>query len=163
MAETGLARLATSRGVRLRVEPELVTDPRKGTAPLASYWESEILQVMFWLQAEGIADEADAPLLERFLGIDARVDVRHLDRLLDEGYVERAGDRYRLSEAGAREGGLQFAASFDELVVPVRRECRWDAWCQTPCAEARFFETNGREPPCRSQSMAGSAARDPSA
>ena len=88
-----------------------------------AHWRSEILQVMSWLKSEGFGDEADAALLERFLGVDAHVDDQHLDRLVEEGYVERVGDRYKLTEAGARTGGLEFAASLDELMKPANREC----------------------------------------
>ena len=106
----------------------------------APYWRSEILQLMFWMKAEGFGDEADATLLERFLGVDAHVDVQHLDRLLEEGYVERVGDRYKLSEAGVRKGGLEFAASFEELAGPVHRECRGGFWCEKSCDKLRLLE-----------------------
>ena len=98
----------------------------------ALYWRSEILQVMFWLKVEGFGDEVDATLLERFLGVDSSISVEYLDRLLDEGYVERIGDRYKLSEAGAREGGLEFNASFEELMKPTHAECSPDSWCRNP-------------------------------
>ena len=84
---------------------------------------------MFWLKAEGFGDEADAALLERFLGVDVHIDVEHLDRLLEEGYVERMGDRYKLSEAGAHEGRRELAASFAELMKPAHGECCPDSWC----------------------------------
>ena len=100
------------------------------------YWRSEILQVMFWLKGEGFGDQVDATLLERFLGVDSHIGVQYLDRLLSEGYVERVGERYRLSEAGAREGGLEFAASFEELMKPTHGECSADCWCHNSPDEA---------------------------
>ena len=102
------------------------------------FWRSELLQVMFWLKDEGIGDQVDLTLLERFLGVDSYVDVQYLDGLVDEGYVERVGDRYKLSEAGARKGELEFVASFEELMRPPRRECGTDSWCHhCPDAPAR--------------------------
>ena len=92
---------------------EEVTHPPRSVGLRAMYWRSEILQVMFWLKAEGLGDEVDVTMLERFLGVDSYVSVQYFDRLLADGYIERVGDRYRLSEAGAREGGLEFAASFE--------------------------------------------------
>ena len=105
-------------------------------APVPAPSKNEILQCMFSLQAEGLSDEANVTLLERFLGVDVNVDVALLDRLLEEGYVERVGDRYKLSEAGAREGGLEFAASFEELMKPTHGECSPDCWCHNSPDEA---------------------------
>jgi hypothetical protein len=51
-------------------------------------------------------------------------------------YVEKVGDRYKLSEAGAREGGLEFAASFEELMKPTHGECSADCWCHNSPDEA---------------------------
>ena len=100
------------------------------------FWRSEILQVMFWLRGEGFGDEVDAGVIERFLGVDSHIGVQYLDRLVDEGYVERADDRYKLSDAGAREGGLEFAASFEELMKPTHGECSPDCWCHNSPDEA---------------------------
>lgn len=105
-----------------------------------AHWRSEILQVMSWLEDEGFADDADVALLERFLGVDAHIDVEHLDRLVEEGDVERVGDRYTLTEAGARTGRLEFAASFDELMKPDDRECGPHSRCAYWRNEVRIFE-----------------------
>ena len=118
---------------------EVMHRPRSETLR-AMYWRSEILQVMFWLKGEGFGDKVDATLLERFLGVDSYIGVEYLDRLLDEGYVERAGDGYMLSEAGALEGGLEFAASFEDLMKPTHAECSPDSWCHSSSDEGRFRE-----------------------
>ena len=117
-----------------------VLRPTKSEALRALFWRSEILQVMFWLKGEGFGDQVDVTLLERFLGVDSHIDVRYLDRLVAEGYIERVGDSYRLSEAGAREGALQFAASFEELTKPAVRECRRSSWCDGSPYECRLLE-----------------------
>jgi hypothetical protein len=113
-----------------------VMHPPKSEALQALYWRSEILQVMYWLRGEGFGDQIDASLLERFLGVDAEIGVRYLDRLVEEGYVERAGDRYVLSELGRREGALEFATSFSELTRPTHGECSADCWCHNSPEEA---------------------------
>lgn len=100
------------------------------------YWRSEILQVMYWLRGEGFGDQIDPSLLERFLGVDAEIGVQYLDRLVEEGYVERASDRYALSELGRREGALEFATSFSELTRPTHGECSADCWCHVSIEEA---------------------------
>jgi hypothetical protein len=108
----------------------------KSDALRAMYWRSEILQVMFWLRGEGFGDQVDPKLLERFLGVDAKVGVRYLDRLVEEGYLVAAGDRYVLSELGHREGAEEFAASFSELTRPTHGECSADCWCHASPDEA---------------------------
>jgi hypothetical protein len=113
-----------------------VMHPPKSEALQALYWRSEILQVMYWLRGEGFGDQLDPVLLERFLGVDAEIGVQYLDRLAEEGYVERAGDRYALSELGRREGALEFATSFSELTRPTHGECSADCWCHNSPEEA---------------------------
>jgi hypothetical protein len=116
---------------------EETVHPPKSEALRAMFWRSEILQVMYWLRGEGFGDQVDAALLQRFLGVDAEIGVQYLDRLVDEGYLERTGDRYLLSETGLREGGLEFAMSFDELTKPAHGECSPDCWCHNSPEEAQ--------------------------
>ncbi len=87
------------------------------------YWRSEILQVMFWLRGEGFGDEVDVAQVERFLGVDAATGVQYLDQLVEEGLLEAVGERYRLSELGSQEGGLEFATSFEDLTKQAHGEC----------------------------------------
>lgn len=115
---------------------EEVLHPPKSEALRALYWRSEILQVMYWLRGEGFGDQIDAGLIERFLGVEAAVGVRYLDRLVDDGYLTRAGDRYVLSETGEREGAFEFALSFSELTRPAHGECSADCWCHSSPEEA---------------------------
>src|SRR6266487_926980 len=72
----------------------------KSEALRALYWRDEILQVMFWLRGEGFGDNADAPLIERFLGVDATIGIGYLDRLVEEGFLTRDAPYYRLTETG---------------------------------------------------------------
>ncbi len=113
-----------------------VMHPPKSEALQALYWRSEILQVMYWLRGEGFGDQVSPSLLERFLGVDAAIGVQYLDRLVEEGYVERADDRYALSELGRREGALEFATTFSELTRPTHGECSADCWCHNSPEEA---------------------------
>jgi hypothetical protein len=100
------------------------------------YWRSEILQVMYWLRGEGFGDLLDAPMLERYLGVEAAIGVSYLDRLVDEGYVVRDGDWYALSDTGVKEGALEFASSFEDLTRPTHGECSEDCWCHASVDEA---------------------------
>jgi len=110
--------------------------PPKSAALRALYWRSEILQVMFWLRGEGLGDVVDAPLLERFLGVEAAVGVGYLDRLVDDGYLERVPSGYVLSDSGLAEGRTEFALSFADLTRPTHGECSADCWCQSSVEEA---------------------------
>ena len=92
-------------------------------------WRSEILQAMFWLRSEGYGEAVDVTLLERFLGVDSPLDLQYLDRLLDEGDVERVGVRYKLSGAGTRKAAVASAASFEEFTRPSLPECGRSSWC----------------------------------
>jgi hypothetical protein len=100
------------------------------------YWRSEILQVMYWLQGESLGDLVDAPLLERFLGVGADKGVTYLDRLVDDGYLNREGDWYTLSDTGLAEGATEFAMAFSELTRPAHGECSDDCWCHASVDEA---------------------------
>ncbi len=111
----------------------------------ALYWRSEILQVMYWLRGEGLGDVVDAVLIERFLGVAAAVGETYLDRLVDEGYLERAPDGYTLSPTGLEEGAVEFAASFSELTKPAHGECSADCWCHTSIEEAEACAAERRK------------------
>jgi hypothetical protein len=100
------------------------------------YWRSEILQVMYWLQGEGLGDVVDAALLERFLGVDAEIGVGYLERLVDDGFVERRDGGFSLSARGMEEGGTEFAMSFVDLTRPAHGECSADCWCHASVEEA---------------------------
>jgi len=101
---------------------EILEAPECG-ALKSMYWRSEILQVMYWMRGEGFGEDVDARMVERFLGVDAATGIQYLDALVEEGYLERLGDRYMLSELGSHEGGLEFASSFEELMRPNHGEC----------------------------------------
>jgi hypothetical protein len=108
-----------------------------GAAALeALYWRDEILQAMFWMAGEGLADAATAPDLARFLAADPGVIAAEFARLAAGGYLERiegsdAGD-YRLTEIGRLEGGRSFQDEFDELTRQAHGECAPGCTCQDP-------------------------------
>ena len=120
---------------------EMLHDPPKSQALREMFWRSEILQVIYWLRGEQFGlgvyrDQADAKMLERFLGVDAEIGVQYLNLLVDRGDLECEDDRYRLSEEGVREGALEFAASWSDLTRPTHGECSADCWCHNSPDEA---------------------------
>src|SRR5205807_278476 len=108
----------------------------KSEALRALYWRDEILQVMFWLRGEGFGDHADAPLIERFLGVDANIGIGYLDRLVEEGYLIRDAAHYRLTEQGIEQGGRIFSEEFAEFMRPTHGECGPDCWCHSSAEDA---------------------------
>lgn len=123
----------------------------KSDALRALFWRDEILQVMFWMQGEGFGDSVTPEVLERFLGVEADVGVRYLDRLVDEGLLERARDHYGLTEEGRAHGGRVFADEFADLTRPAHGECGPDCWCHASpeeaeaCAHERLHEHEGHD------------------
>jgi hypothetical protein len=109
----------------------------KSDALRALYWRDEILQLMFWIRGEGFGEAIDPILLERFLGVDAQLGMRYLDRLVDEALLERTADGlYRLTEQGHAHGARAFAQEFADLTKPGHGECGDDCWCHASPEEA---------------------------
>ncbi len=87
----------------------------------------EILQVMYWLRGENIAHEVAPKDLAKWVGLEADEIEPLLIHLLGARLVERvvvdSGARegvpgFRLTSAGAQEGGRRFAEEFAELTQP---------------------------------------------
>ena len=94
--------------------------------------QDEILQVLFWLRGERLAQDASAAELVRFVSLPLTEVAQVLRRLSTVGLVtasvktsvEGAVEaRYRLSEDGVREGGRRFADEFAALTRPGHGEC----------------------------------------
>lgn len=110
--------------------------PPKSEMLRTLYWRSEILQVMYWLRGEGLGEILNAPLLERFLGVEAKLGLGYLDQLVEDGYLERLPDGYVLSPIGLEEGKTEFALSFSDMTRPAHGECSADCWCHASVEEA---------------------------
>jgi hypothetical protein len=83
------------------------------------YWRDEILQLMFWLSGEGLAQDAAADDLRRFLEADPGGLEARLAELVQEGYLDRCpGDsrRFRLSAFGIEEGRRRFVEEFSPFL-----------------------------------------------
>jgi hypothetical protein len=111
-------------------------DSPKSEALQALYWRSEILRLMYWLRGEGFGDVVDVPMLERFLGVDARTGLTHLDRLVEDGFIVRDGEWYALSDRGLVEGEEEYLTAFSDLLRPAHGECSPECWCQMSNEEA---------------------------
>ena len=89
----------------------------------------EILQVMYWLHGEALAKEVSADDLTRWVSIDAIKIHSLLVDLAESKLVEamQSGEagyvRFRLTDAGLKEGGRRFADEFADLTKPGHYEC----------------------------------------
>lgn len=101
----------------------------------------EVLQAMYWMQAEGLGASCSAPELARFLAIPAETLGPAIERLADEGYLERAESGFRLSPVGEQAGKRSFADEFADMTRPAHGECDADCWChESPDEAARCLE-----------------------
>lgn len=99
------------------------------------FWQDEILQAMYWMHGEGLADTVTSADLARFLVSDVETVEGQMGRLADGGYLERLPGqprRYRLTEMGRLEGGRSFRDEFAELTRPGHGECAPGCWCHDP-------------------------------
>lgn len=111
------------------------------------YWRDEVLQVMFWLEGEGLGSRIDAETLDRFLGGESEIALLHLDRLVRDGYLERdRANGFRLAPRGRQEGGRLFAEEFASLTRPTHGECGDDCWCRQAPEEAAACRTAHAHP-----------------
>jgi hypothetical protein len=100
------------------------------------YWRDEILQLMYWMTGEGFGREFDDSDLRRFLDADVEVLEVALSRMVSEGLLECANDKYSLTELGKSEGGRRFADEFDPMLKPGHFECdQPDCDCHNPESE----------------------------
>ena len=101
----------------------------------AIFWRDEILQVLFWMQGEGLAETAGAAELSVFLQADHGTLAFHLEKMTAEGLLARHADaaappRYTLTDEGRREAGRRFADAFEGMQKQGHGECSADCICQ---------------------------------
>ena len=101
----------------------------------------EVLQAMYWMRAEGIADAPVAAELARFLAVPEATLVPFLDRFVTDGLLERSGGGLRLTAQGEQDGKRAFADEFADMTRQGHGECDDDCWChESPEEAARCLE-----------------------
>jgi hypothetical protein len=86
----------------------------------------EMLQILYWMQGEGLGEKVHPSDLLPFLGIEEAAIQDQLEQLALEGYVDLTGDipaRYYLTEWGSKEAGRRFADEFAGLTGQAHGEC----------------------------------------
>jgi hypothetical protein len=99
--------------------------PRSAVERLAD--RDEILEICFWYEGEGLGDTFTANALQTFLRTPLEAIETSLELLRQRGCLTPAGDGYRLTEHGRREGGRLFADHFADFQKGGHGEC--DAGC----------------------------------
>jgi DNA-binding IscR family transcriptional regulator len=101
----------------------------------------EVLQAMYWMHSEGLADTPSAAELARFLAVPAQTLEAYLERFVADGYLDPSEGGYRLTETGEETGKRTFAEEFADLTRPTHGECDEDCWChEDPEEAARCLE-----------------------
>ena len=101
----------------------------------------EVLQAMYWMRSEGLAESPAAAELARFLAVPADTLGAYLERFAAEGWLEPADGGYRLSATGEERGKRTFAEEFADMTTPGHGECDDDCWCHdSPEEAARCLE-----------------------
>jgi hypothetical protein len=106
-----------------------------GVALDSLYWRAEILQALYWMRGEGLADAVSPGALADFLVAEPGIIERECARLVVEGFllpVGPDGPRYGLSDLGLAEGGRSFHDEFADLIKPAHAECGPGCWCTDP-------------------------------
>jgi hypothetical protein len=102
------------------------------TALDALFWRAEILQAMYWMRGEGIANRFAPAQLADFLVASCDVVACQLRDLEIDGYLTSDETGYELTPLGVAEGGRSFQDEFGDLTRPAHYECGPGCWCQDP-------------------------------
>jgi hypothetical protein len=106
----------------------------------------EVLQAMYWLAGEGLADAPTAEELSRFLAVPAETLAVYLDRFVRDRYLVRVDGGYRMTPKGEELGKRSFADEFAGLTGQAHGECDDDCWChESPEEAARCLEERLQE------------------
>ncbi|GAC1604951.1 MAG: hypothetical protein NVS3B25_34250 [Hymenobacter sp.] len=100
------------------------------TNPLdALFWREEILQVLYWMEGEGLATAVPFGRLLSLLDTKADKLLLHLRLIIEAGYVQTEGDELsetsavRLTPTGKKEAGNIFRNAFEGMQKGGHGEC----------------------------------------
>ena len=113
--------------------------PTNDPALNAIFWRDEILQVIYWLQGEGLGEILTAQELQVFVNAEGKTLQFYLEQAVAEGYLIRHPDsaglpdqtRYELTDIGRKEGGRRFRDAFEGMQKSGHGECSADCVCHT--------------------------------
>ena len=85
--------------------------------------QDEMLELLFWMEGEGLGASANLPGIARFLVQPENEAAQTLEHLLGRGDVVVRDERFVLTEVGRREAGRRFVEDFASLVSQGHGEC----------------------------------------
>lgn len=100
--------------------------------------QDEILQMMYWMRGEHLAERITPEILNRFLRIDAAALQAALDHLVSSSLIARTADHYELTERGIVEGARRFRDEFSSVLGKEHHLS-----CTDPDCECQSEEFNG--------------------
>jgi len=101
----------------------------------------ELLQAMYWMRGEGLAEAPTVRDLSTFLAVPADTLAVYVERFVADGDLAPANGGFSLTAAGAEAGKRSFADEFADLTKPGHGECDDDCWCHdSPEAAADCIE-----------------------
>jgi len=101
----------------------------------------ELLQAMYWMRAEGLAETPSVQELSTFLAVPGDTLAAYVERFVADGYLAPADGGYCLTAVGTDAGKRGFADEFADLTKPGHGECDDDCWCHdSPEAAADCIE-----------------------
>ena len=106
----------------------------------------ELLELLYWLEGEGIPGAATRAAMARFLARPDHEVEEVLAQLLARGDIDAAGDaEYRLTETGRREAARRFAEEFAGMTGQGHGECN-DPTCDCHTNPAGAAECHAHKP-----------------
>ena len=104
------------------------------TALNALFWRDEILQIMFWLEGESLAERATAELLCTFLPVTPDSLQPHLVTCVEQQFLEVKVEpaveaQYSLTELGRKEAARRFSDAFQGMQKVGHGECGPECDC----------------------------------
>jgi len=97
-------------------------------SPIRSmFWKDEILQVLYWMDGEGIGSKVSASNMLPFLNTSKQNLQYHLSKLTKEGFLNREENNgnilFSLLGIGKIEGAKNFAEAFQGMQKAGHGEC----------------------------------------
>jgi len=118
-------RVGPSHGARGRVRGEAALGTGRGPEGRLRL-RDEILQMMYWMRGEGLAEEVGPDDLTPFLGAGTEAEAldAELASMVGAGLLDEVGGgRYALTAQGLLEGGRRFSDEFEGLTEQAHGEC----------------------------------------
>lgn len=110
------------------------------TSPLkALFWKDEILQVLYWMDGEGLGTDVTVASVLLLLQTNEQNLVYHLEKLARESYLKKGismfgnTPTFSLTDFGKKEAGKRFSQAFQGLQKAGHGECGPDCeFCYGP-------------------------------